>query len=374
MESEPEHYPRPLAGRLDALEGVGALREAAERASAPAYLVGGSVRDLLLGADRVDIDVAVEGDPVALARALGGKPRVHERFATATVALDGHTVDLAATRAESYSRAGALPTVRPAPLADDLSRRDFTVNAMAVPLLGDPELIDLHGGLDDLRTGILRDLHPRSFIDDPTRALRAGRYAARLGFVPEPGTLERLRAADLGTVSAERVEAELRRLAAERSARRGFELLAEWGLVALAATAGELIDGVIEASAGPGWPEVDRRADAVLAAARGEHGPDKLVTAVPASPSEAVRFARGHGPVDLLLARAGGAVWLDRYVADWSRVRLAIDGRDLLGAGVPEGPAIGRGLAAALDAKLDGVATDREAELRIALAAAAAGS
>ncbi|HSI79907.1 MAG TPA: hypothetical protein VK919_04565 [Solirubrobacterales bacterium] len=374
MESEPEHYPRPLAGRLDALEGVGALREAAERASAPAYLVGGSVRDLLLGADRVDIDVAVEGDPVALARALGGKPRVHERFATATVALDGHTVDLAATRAESYSRAGALPTVRPAPLADDLSRRDFTVNAMAVPLLGDPELIDLHGGLDDLRAGILRDLHPRSFIDDPTRALRAGRYAARLGFVPEPGTLERLRAADLGTVSAERVEAELRRLAAERSARRGFELLAEWGLVALAATAGELIDGVIEASAGPGWPEVDRRADAVLAAARGEHGPDKLVTAVPASPSEAVRFARGHGPVDLLLARAGGAVWLDRYVADWSRVRLAIDGRDLLGAGVPEGPAIGRGLAAALDAKLDGVATDREAELRIALAAAAAGS
>ena len=156
------------------------------------------MRDLLLGRQRADIDVAVEGEVEALARRLGGEARTHERFDTASVRVDGLEVDLAATRSETYAHPGALPEVRPASLADDLSRRDFTINAMAVPLAGDPELIDPHGGLEDLGRGELRVLHPGSFEDDPTRAVRAARYAARYGFALERTTAELIRRADLG--------------------------------------------------------------------------------------------------------------------------------------------------------------------------------
>ena len=134
--SESKIAPARLGERLAALPGIERLRAAA--ADLPAYLVGGAVRDLLLGRDRADMDVAVEGDVAELARRLGGEVRRHERFATATVLLDGLEVDLAATRSETYPRPGALPEVRPASLAADLARRDFTVNAMAVPLAGDP--------------------------------------------------------------------------------------------------------------------------------------------------------------------------------------------------------------------------------------------
>src|SRR5262245_55674607 len=141
----PKIDPSLLEERLGALPGLDRLREAA--AGLGAYLVGGSVRDLLLGRERADIDVTVEGDGVhELARRLGGAVRTNERFATATVLTDGHEIDLAASRAETYARPGALPEVTPAPLMEDLARRDFTVNAMAVPLAGAPELIDPHGG------------------------------------------------------------------------------------------------------------------------------------------------------------------------------------------------------------------------------------
>src|ERR671931_1623120 len=137
--------PGRLAERLAALPGIERLREAAT--GLPAYLVGGAVRDLLLDRDRADVDVAVEGGVSELARRLGGAVRAHERFATAAVRVDGLEVDLAATRSETYERPGALPVVRPAPITDDLARRDFALNAMAVPLSRPPELIDPHGGL-----------------------------------------------------------------------------------------------------------------------------------------------------------------------------------------------------------------------------------
>src|SRR3954452_22209108 len=161
--------PDRIAERLAALPGLDRTREAA--AGTPIYLVGGAVRDLLLGQERTDLDIAVEGDASALGRRLGGEIRTHERFATATVHTDGLELDLATARSESYPEPGALPEVRPATLTDDLARRDFTLNAMAVPLAGDPELIDPHGGLADLERGTLRVLHERSFVDDPTRTL-----------------------------------------------------------------------------------------------------------------------------------------------------------------------------------------------------------
>ena len=149
--------PDRIAERLNALPGLDRVREAA--AGMPVYLVGGAVRDLLLGRDRNDLDIAVEGDAAMLGRRLGGDISVHERFATATVRFGGVELDLATARGETYPRPGALPEVRPAPLAQDLARRDFTVNAMAVPLADDPQLVDPHRGLPDLRNGTLRVLH-----------------------------------------------------------------------------------------------------------------------------------------------------------------------------------------------------------------------
>ena len=157
-----------LAGRIAGLPGFEAVREAARNADA--YLVGGAVRDALLGHERADLDLVVVGDHLALARALGGELREHDRFGTATVTVEGRTVDVARARAESYPYPGALPEGPPAGIDADLSRRDFSVNAMAVAFSAPEGLIDPRGGEEDLRRGLLRVLHERSLADDPTRA------------------------------------------------------------------------------------------------------------------------------------------------------------------------------------------------------------
>ncbi|MBW8059988.1 MAG: CCA tRNA nucleotidyltransferase [Solirubrobacterales bacterium] len=366
--------PKPTDNLAEALRSaypeLAAVREAA--GEDPVYLVGGAVRDLLLGRGRSDIDLVVEGDAAALAAGLGAEVVEHERFATAKARLDGHEIDIAAARAETYPRPGALPEVRPTgEIAADLARRDFTINAMAIPLHGEPQLIDPHGGCADLEAGVLRALHPRSFADDPTRALRAARYAARFGFELEPETATLLREADLGTVSAERREADLLRLAAEPEAARGFELLAAWGLVEPRPGGVELAGRVAELLSAPPWSGFARRDRAVLAAALGPAGgEEELAAARPPRPSEAVGLARGRDPAELVLARALGAEWLDRYLTEWRPVELEIDGGDLIAAGIPEGPALGRGLAAALRGKLDGEVAGREGELEAALEAA----
>jgi tRNA nucleotidyltransferase (CCA-adding enzyme) len=335
----------------------------------PVYLVGGAVRDLLLGRGRADLDLVVVGDAAGLAAALGAEPVEHERFATAKVRLEGHEVDIATARAETYAQPGALPEVEPAAdVETDLRRRDFTINAMAIPLDGAARLIDPHGGRADLEAGLLRVLHPGSLADDPTRALRAARYAARFGFEPEAGTAEWLRQADLGTVSGERREADLLRLAREPSAARGFELLAEWELIELRPGGIKLVKAVSDLLAGPPWGDLASHEKTVLAAAIGPIGGEEdLAASNPAKPSEAVDLAQSRDPVELALARALGAGWLDRYLLEWRQVALEIDGADLLAAGIPQGPAIGLGLEAALRRKLDGEVSGREEELRIAV-------
>jgi tRNA nucleotidyltransferase (CCA-adding enzyme) len=361
-----------LGERIAALPGFERVREAAERTGVEAHLVGGSIRDALLGLTTTNLDLVVEGDPLPLVEALGDEAVVHDRFETATVELPDGPVDVARARTETYPRPGALPEVSPAALADDLARRDFSVNALAVAVAEPDALVDLHAGLDDLRAGTLRVLHDRSFADDPTRALRAARYAARLGLEPEPWTLELLRAADLSTVSADRVAAELGKIAAEPDPRSGFELLSDWGLIALEPGAGELIDRLVALLSAPPWEGIVARTATILAAAR---GPDpaalELSALSPSSPSAAVTVARGRSEIELALARALGADWLDEYMARWRNVELEISGEDLISAGVAEGPAVGRGLGAALRAKLDGEVRTREDELRIALDAAA---
>jgi tRNA nucleotidyltransferase (CCA-adding enzyme) len=369
----PERMDKLIQGLRRAHPELDAVREVA--GPDRVFLVGGAVRDLLLGRDRADVDLVVIGDAAALASALGAEAIEHERFATAKAIAGEHEIDIATAREEVYQHPGALPVVRPAISVEaDLRRRDFTINAMALPLRGEPRLIDPHNGRADLEAGLLRVLHERSFVDDPTRALRAARYAARFGFELEPGTAKLLQETDLGTVSADRRQAELLRLAAEPNAARGFELLAEWGLLELRPEGAELarkIDRLFESQV---WREVAPRDRTVLAAALGPPaGEVELAATEPRQPSLAVELAARHGPVELVLARGLGATWLDRYLLEWRGIALEIDGDDLIAAGVPQGAAIGRGLKEALIRKLDGEIAGHEQELEAALAAARSG-
>ena len=173
------------------------------------HVVGGAVRDALLGRVPRELDVVVEGDAVAVARRaagrLGGELVVHDRFGTAVVRSRAATFDVVTARTETYAEPGALPDVRPgATIEEDLARRDFTVNAIALRV-ADGELIERRGASADLGAGVLRVLHERSFEDDPTRLLRMARYAARLGFEPDPDTDALAAAATVETVSGGRL-------------------------------------------------------------------------------------------------------------------------------------------------------------------------
>jgi tRNA nucleotidyltransferase (CCA-adding enzyme) len=362
--------PTRLEEQIDALPAIRQLGQIAERV--PAYLVGGVVRDLLLGREVADLDVAIEGDTEALNELPGFSLERDALFLTGRLEQGDMKIDVAQTRAESYPAPGALPEVRPASIAEDLARRDFTVNAMAFPLTGEHELLDPHHGLDDLRAGLLRMLHEGSFVDDPTRALRAARYAARFGFELESETERLLRQADLTTVSEDRIGKELSHIAGEDDPAAALRLIVDWGVLSsLDPQAPDRVAEVIRLATAPPWSDwVDRQLAVMLAIVRPLPQIRELAAATPERPSEAVRLAATWDAAQLLVARALGAEWLDRYAADWRQVRLEITGEDLLSAGVPEGPALGRGLEAALSGKLDGEISGREEELRIALAAA----
>ena len=188
---------RPKRRKL--LRELGAL---ADGRGMPIYLVGGVVRDLFLRRENWDLDIAVEGDGIAFARLVADRYRaglaVFERFATARLVLpDGLKLDIASTRRESYAEPAALPAVAPASLKEDLHRRDFTINAMAVQLNAAQfgRLHDPFGGRRDLAAGSIRVLHEDSFLDDPTRIFRAIRFAQRFGFVLERKTQTLLRRA-----------------------------------------------------------------------------------------------------------------------------------------------------------------------------------
>jgi tRNA nucleotidyltransferase (CCA-adding enzyme) len=396
-----------LRERVRRLSGMGRLLPALEGLP-PAYLVGGAVRDLLRGADGVDIDVAVEGDARSVARALadrlGGSAREHERFGTAKVLAGELTLDLATTRRETYPEPGALPEVSQASLADDLARRDFGVNAMALGITGDDlgHLYDPCGGVADLETGAVRVLHDRSFLDDPTRLLRAVRYETRLGFRLDPDTerlaREAVAAGALGTVSGARIRDELMDLLGELGAPAAVARLRELEidraldpaldpdpqLVASAALGAVAIgaDRAVAAlaaliAAAPA--ELDlwladlhlpaARRDAAARAARvapriaatlreREHLPSELRALLETEPPEALALAMALGaPAEQLL----------RWVEELRGVSLEISGDDLRAAGVPEGPALGRALDETLRRKLDGLVSGRDEELETAL-------
>jgi tRNA nucleotidyltransferase (CCA-adding enzyme) len=377
----------------------------------PTYLVGGAVRDLLRGEDAVDLDLAVEGDARSVGRALadrlGGVAREHERFGTATVRAGELVFDLATTRRETYPEPGALPRVEAASLDEDLGRRDFAINAMAVGLTGDDlgHLYDPWGGIADLEEGVVRVLHDGSFIDDPTRLLRAVRYEVRLGLRMARRTEDLARSAAAGgalrTVSGARVRDELMDLLGEPEAPAGVERMHELGLVralhpaleadpelAASASLGAAAIGADRGlatlaalcSAAPqrldGWLSdlhlTSEERDAVARAARAAPRLAAELREREHQPSE-LRALLGREPLlslALALAMRAPSEPILHWVTKLRSVRLEITGDDLLAAGVPEGPALGRALDETLDRKLDGFVSGREEELEAALAVA----
>jgi tRNA nucleotidyltransferase (CCA-adding enzyme) len=213
----PEEY-------IEIMERAGTI---ANRLGSKVYAAGGVVRDLLLGMECLDIDLVVEGDGIILAQALGqyydGRVRVHPKFHTATILFPGgQQVDVATARVEFYQYPAAMPQIETSSLHQDLYRRDFTINAMAISLNSSDfgNIIDFFGGREDLERGLIRVLHNLSFIEDPTRLLRGVRFEKRYYMNMEPQTLklvkEAARSKMLARVSLERVWEELKHILLEQ--------------------------------------------------------------------------------------------------------------------------------------------------------------
>jgi len=353
-----------------------------------AWVVGGAVRDALLGREPGELDVVLQSDLPAFAAALGAAlDEHHERFGTGTLRTrQGLRVDLVSARREHYARPGALPEIVPADLAGDLARRDVTINAIALRP-GEP-LRAVPSALEDLGVGVLRILHPRSFEDDATRLWRLARYGARLGFEPEPETAARAAGADPATVSGPRHGNELRRTLAEAdpiSALQATQALApqlfpEGFAPRSAADAlallppGEGRPGLVilaRACAGVGAARLVGWLDALgFSAAEREvaAAASRAVTLHPLrSATDAAGIARAARGAPLEVVAMAGGAGARRWIEELRHVRLEIDGTDLLAAGVPPGPELGTRLQRALDAHLNGEAPSREAQLRVAL-------
>ncbi len=212
-----------------------AVQAASAQTGLSAYLVGGAVRDGLLRCPQIgDLDFVIEGDAIAFARTLqqanGGEVQPHEKFRTATWAVDEHNAfDFATARAETYPRPAMLPEVTPTDILTDLKRRDFAINAIALRL-SDGELLDPFDGQGDLKRGVIRILHARSFIDDPTRILRAARYAARFNFALDEDTEAAIASGlpHLRSLSGERVKYDLELIFEEAQPEQALLLLQRW--------------------------------------------------------------------------------------------------------------------------------------------------
>jgi tRNA nucleotidyltransferase (CCA-adding enzyme) len=411
-----EEPPASLAQELGRLERLRPVFEAIAAASEPyegVYLVGGTVRDILLGERSFDVDVAVEGDAIALARslaeALGGRVRAHRKFGTAVVVYgDVDRVDVVTARTEFYDAPAALPTVEHATIREDLFRRDFTINAMAVSLKGEDfgRLVDPFGGRRDLREGVIRVLHNLSFIDDPTRIFRAIRYENRYGFRMDEHTVRLARGCIemglVGDLSSARLRDELvllleegevehsilrlaelgaaraihPHLAADDEAvellRRARELNAEYGLVVPSWRLGVTVlarklppDEIYD------WLErlKVRRRDAELIAHAVTVAP-RLVERLRGrvvEAAEVVAVADPYAPDAPLFALALAELEaLRRYFRELRDVRLEIGGADLAKLGVEESPRVGEILAELRRRKLNGELDGRESELAAA--------
>jgi len=336
------------------------------------FLVGGTVRDMLVGQPATDFDLVMEGPIEDLALTLDPDGTLHDRFETAEITVEGHTVDIARARTEVYPRPGALPEVSPATIDEDLWRRDFTINAMAVALNHPDQLIDPYAGLEDLRSRCLRPLRAGSFEEDPTRLLRAARYATRFDLELVPDAAAEAGEVDLGSTSTDRLMSEMRRLVTEAEGKAALLKLGEWGVGRRAPLdAPDEGPQVLELLETAPWEGFEDAAGFgmrwLLDALEGEVS---LPITFEGRPSEAVELLAGLPADPILLARVRGAAWLDTWLTDWRDARPVITGQDLIDRGVPEGRAVGAGLKAALAARLDEGVRNFDSQLAVALAAA----
>jgi tRNA nucleotidyltransferase (CCA-adding enzyme) len=419
---------RPLLeGRLPApvrslLHVVG---EAAAGQEIEAFVVGGFVRDLLLGVESPDLDVLTDRDAIRLAaevaRVLGGRLRGHHQFSTAEVKLpegtfpEGVKIDFATARSESYEHPGAMPEVEGSSIEQDLRRRDFTINAMAIQINADRfgRLLDPYGGRRDLERRVIRVLHNLSFVEDPTRIFRAVRFEARYEFRMDSHTEALARHAvedgSLSTVAAERLRKEFYLLFQEPSPARALRRLGELGvLTALrpGLTGDPALLERIESAVGWLQSRVSERLDRqaiYLAGLLSPLGPDEAgsvcrdrlrippqkaeiveasLRSVPRLlptlaqpdlsssqvyrtvndlPLEALAFVRAAANDPLVDER------LDLYLSRLRGIGLAVSGSDLIAAGHRPSPRFGAALRQVLDAKLDRQVTGCEEELALAL-------
>jgi len=393
------------------------------------YLVGGFVRDLLLGQPNHDVDLVVEGSAIhlvaALQAAFGGDMRSHEQFGTAKWLLGAEaaralgvdpaapglpaSVDFVSARTEFYEQPTVLPTVEPSSIKQDLYRRDFTINTLAIRLAPGPfgELLDFYGGEQDLRDRLIRVLHSLSFVDDPTRMLRAVRLEQRLGFAIEPRTEELIRSALplLDRVSGDRLRHELALLLAEPEPLRAMERLDQLGILA-AIHPGLRVDDWVRAALyalhyarrNPPWASLRAFDNWVLTAfglftgRLGEEELEQLARrlqfkraylnhlqdaraviallpelAEPLSPHDVVRRLETRGEVGWLAGWAAASNMtarnqIARFAQEWRFVRPALDGRELAAlTGLKPGPVFGALLARLRQAWLNSeIATPQE--------------
>jgi tRNA nucleotidyltransferase (CCA-adding enzyme) len=372
----------------------------------PCYVVGGFVRDLLLGRPVKDLDVIVEGDAVKLGDQLvkkyGGKLTPHFKFRTAFwhVPNSDQIIDLITARSETYERSGVLPLVTPSTIEEDLRRRDFTINAMAIRLDGEHfgELLDPLNGRSDLEHESVRVLHERSFVDDPTRIFRAIRYEGRYGFKIEASTLKYVNSEAfnvLAALSGERLRNELDLILDEADAvkiMKRAESLGLWKHIHPHMPEFDQARAI--------FLEMDNRLDipadrrtmgyvlwfmdlseedifllvnrldfsnelslAVWAAAQLKRGLPHLAGSTPSVWTYALEKLPLISIYAVYLVAREDA--LLSYISLWRHVKPHITGNDLKARGLPPGPRYGEILTRLRAAWLDGDVTDKEQEIRL---------
>ena len=405
-----QYLPRQLLELVKDISGQAAKR------GQRVYLVGGVVRDLLLGYPNFDLDLVVEGDAVKLAQQVAetsqAKLLAHHRFGTAKLRYENFTLDMATARKETYARPGALPTVTPGTLKDDLVRRDFSINAMAISLAANDygELVDPYHGKSDLERRLIRILHPGSFSDDATRILRGVRYEQRLGFQFEAQTVQLLKRniPTLDTISGDRIRHELELIFKEKQPELAIKRLGELGVLPRISPflkgdgwIAEKFDKARRLKKPSQLPSLyfclliysfsEKNIEQFLAhlnipakLSRAMRDTLRLKTRLPLldksslKPSEIYYLLREYEP----LAIQANAIasdekegtpslivhsYLQLFLTKLRYVRTALDGEELKRLGISAGPAMGHVLQILHKAKLDGEVSTRADEKKLAL-------
>ncbi len=394
----------------DLLEACRALGNLAEPGTL--YIVGGAIRDILLGRQPDEVDLVLQGNAEELGQravqARLARRTVGSQFMTIKLTIGSRDIDIATARTETYPSSGALPDVTPADIATDLGRRDFAANAIAASIgsMDFGRVMDPHGGINDVQAGVLRALHPASFRDDPTRMIRAARYAARLRFKLHVDTETRLKddAMNIRMVGPDRLRNEFNRLWSEEKPVPALHMLQTWGVLDHIPTASNWLNHLYsisvsdrEAAARPDDANIADVYWALVATTLSQDHRSLIqsfnLTGSARRAVEDIRFWKMDGLVSFHDAHASGrasrisgvlsllespalvAIYLTgeateahaiaSYLGAWRHVTTELNGNDLLKLGVPQGPLVGKYLDHLRNDRLDGLVLVRDGELAL---------